>query len=749
MILLVTVFNVAVFGGGLVWLTGRLGSEREDSADVAEELVLERLRNRLDVQGRLRAGEILGWPRWERFEDAVLVQLQGTETRGGLLLDMREVARSGRPRIVPSGVALPLRHPPPAGPRKVVLPPVRWRERWTVPDRGFAPRLLLQLAAVAHGASLALGRPLPTGVVRAAAGRLEFHNPFPYPLRVAAPTVLRHMRYTLVLPRPRPREVWGACYITGRLPALPWEVLPALSSARYIGLSRQRQRAYDRVMGHQERHMLTAARDGAVPVVLYQASVILPIPDRQGRPWGSGVFPSPLWPTLVPGPLFAPWRWLRGATIDVLPEREGRPLLDVAGIFLNPLGSAHRPPAWDGDRVLADIRRAASDGSTIENERGLAVPLYLSSGELWGGVWLQPRRERVVATLLRELSPWFLLSTALLTAATFVGMHRLVLDPVGRLARGARRLASGELSTRIPEVHRRDELADLVRSFNTMAVQVEGFNARLAREVQEATAAALEAEAAAMTQRRLAATGELAAGIAHEINNPLGGMLNALEVLRRGDLDAAKRHEYLELLEGGLEHIRGTVGKVLRLAPRETRTELVDLADPLGDALGLVRHRAVEQGTVIRLTGAGGPRSVDAPRALEPWRGLPPVRGQQNELGQAVLNLLVNALDALEGWRPESGPEPGGGTVTVGLEAAGQELHLWIVDDGPGVDPEVLPRAADLFFTTKQSGKGTGLGLAIVHSVVAGHGGTVRLSSPAQGGFRVDLHLPIAAEPGP
>ena len=148
----------------------------------------------------------------------------------------------------------------------------------------------------------------------------------------------------------------------------------------------------------------------------------------------------------------------------------------------------------------------------------------------------------------------------------------------------------------------------------------------------------------------------------------------------------------------------------------------------------------------LLLEGRGGERDVDAPGALEPWLELPPVLGQSNELGQAVLNLLVNALDAVEGGE-------GAGEVRVGLDVRDGRAHLWIKDDGPGMDPSLLPRAADLFFTTKDAGRGTGLGLAIVHNVIGGHGGTVQLHNRSSGGFRVDVELPLApagpAEPAP
>jgi signal transduction histidine kinase len=126
----------------------------------------------------------------------------------------------------------------------------------------------------------------------------------------------------------------------------------------------------------------------------------------------------------------------------------------------------------------------------------------------------------------------------------------------------------------------------------------------------------------------------------------------------------------------------------------------------------------------------------DVAGALALWRDLPPVRGAANELGQAVLNLLVNALDALEARSS--------GEVRIELAEAPGVQRITVSDDGPGVDEETLARAADPFFTTKEQGRGTGLGLAIVHHVANAHGGRVLLWSRPGRGFRVELELPVA-----
>jgi len=218
-------------------------------------------------------------------------------------------------------------------------------------------------------------------------------------------------------------------------------------------------------------------------------------------------------------------------------------------------------------------------------------------------------------------------------------------------------------------------------------------------------------------------------------------------VLGREDLPADKRRRYVALLSGGLERIRRTVGQLLRFTPRSTRPEQFAVHEPVLDAVALVRHRAAGLG--VELVVSDGRRSapggeLDEQLALS-LAALPPVLGESHEIAQALLNLLVNALDALEEL-PAPGPGTSRGEVEVTLERRDDWLRIEVRDDGPGIRSETLERAADLFFTTKAPGKGSGLGLAIVHSVVAAHGGRVELESAPGAGFSARIELPIAAE---
>ena len=405
-------------------------------------------------------------------------------------------------------------------------------------------------------------------------------------------------------------------------------------------------------------------------------------------------------------------------------ERGKEDRITPEGIYVNPAGATRRPPDFDSQVVLGAIWDAMARGENVRAAGGLAMPI-VKRGAVRGGCWLR-REQAVVQGVLLELLPAFVLSTLLLGAVMYWIMGRLVVKPIEALAGGARRVRDGDLTVRREEPARTDDLADLVRSFNQMTATVQGFNARLEEEVERATDLARRAEAAAMTQRRLAAMGELAAGIAHEINNPLGGMINAVEVLGRDDLPETRRTEYRALVARGLERIGETVHRLRRFTPRDAPHEPVELSGVVQDSLDLIRHRAGRLGVALGWTPpAPGPA--------------PAVQGAANEIGQSVLNLLANALDALEekGTRDPKGPR-----IDVELTWDEAAVILRVGDNGPGVTEEELARVSDLFYTTKEVGKGTGLGLALVHTAMRKHRGRIAITSEPGAFFRVELRFP-------
>jgi signal transduction histidine kinase len=245
--------------------------------------------------------------------------------------------------------------------------------------------------------------------------------------------------------------------------------------------------------------------------------------------------------------------------------------------------------------------------------------------------------------------------------------------------------------------------------------------ARLAAEARHAEERR-ELERLVQHSDRLASVGRLAAGIAHEINNPLEGMANYLalldEDLARGDtreasLLASRLHE-------GLDRAAAIVRQVLAFAdPGRAPKQPLDLRQLVERTLGFVR--ANPEFRHLEIAALGAP---DDPV---------PVLGNATTLGQLALNLLINACQA----------QPGGGRVETRLETAGDRARLTIDDWGPGLPPETLAHLFEPFYSTRGT---TGLGLAVCHGIVGDHGGTLAAVNRPEGGARFVVALPLDAE---
>ena len=237
-------------------------------------------------------------------------------------------------------------------------------------------------------------------------------------------------------------------------------------------------------------------------------------------------------------------------------------------------------------------------------------------------------------------------------------------------------------------------------------------------EEREVTQALFHAE-------KMSAIGQLAGGVAHEINNPLGGILAFAQLMSR-DERSADDAENLRLIQDAAMRAKRIVESLLRFSRRPQGDEKgpVDLGKIAEDALFLV-------GPQLK----GG--TVEVVRSFEPVTAL----GNANQLQQIAVNLLVNAIQAVAG--------SGKITVAVGPAGAGR-ARLSVADTGPGVRPEHAKRIFEPFFTTKPEGQGTGLGLSICYQIAEEHGGTITLESEPGRGARFVLELPIAhprAEP--
>ena len=240
-----------------------------------------------------------------------------------------------------------------------------------------------------------------------------------------------------------------------------------------------------------------------------------------------------------------------------------------------------------------------------------------------------------------------------------------------------------------------------------------------------------QAERNRAEMERLAVVGKLAAGVAHEVNNPLAYVKSNLgfleEELREPTPDVEELRRVLEETQQGVLRIQQIVADLRRFS-RDTAES--DERCAVGDAVDEARRLAS-----VRLRSLGEVVVEVAP-------ALPPVRISQRHLVQVLVNLLLNAADAMETAEPRRPAR-----ILVRASATERGARLDVEDNGPGIPDAVLPRLFEPFFTTKPPGKGTGLGLALCREYVARAGGTLAAENRPEGGARFTLHLPGAEGP--
>lgn len=323
---------------------------------------------------------------------------------------------------------------------------------------------------------------------------------------------------------------------------------------------------------------------------------------------------------------------------------------------------------------------------------------------------------------LASRSRWLLGATiaAVLLFAGFVHAgYRWIFQPVRALHEGARRVAHGDLDYRV-ELDTRDEMAELAESFNQMTGRFQEIKADLDDQVRDRSRQLVRSE-------RLAGVGFLAAGVAHEINNPLSAIAMASESLQQrlehllenapSDERAVIR-QYLQMIEREAFRCQEITARLLDFSRGQdadrSEHDLVALVD---EVLALVRHMSRFRDRRIQFADSG-------PCLLD-------VSGPQ--IKQVILNLVANALESTEE----------GGRLEIELLPQTDQVTLVFTDDGCGMTEETIENLFEPFYTTKSTGRGTGLGLSISHRIVTEHGGMIEVQSRGPGhGSRFRLQLP-------
>ncbi len=370
----------------------------------------------------------------------------------------------------------------------------------------------------------------------------------------------------------------------------------------------------------------------------------------------------------------------------------------------------------------------------------LRTELLFNLSALAGGALVLALVSAAVAPLLGPGATGLTLLVALVAADLVIFVifgrylvSRLVIEPMDRLIGATQAVSDGELSRRAP-------------SGSTKEMD------RLASSVNRMTERLLDAQGALVRAEKLASVGRLAAGVAHEVGNPLAAMENYVELLRRRGVEP----DLVEAIEREAGRIDAIVRSLLDYSrPRTAEREALDLGSVAAGAVELLRTQGALRGVSVEVAQG---------------EGVPRVLGDRSALEQVFVNLILNAIDAAgEGGRlviavsatglgdaagaPRRGSDADDGPAASRLRPrASRHLEavrdgspaaqVVVADSGPGVPPQLVARIFDPFFTTKPPGRGTGLGLAIVQRTVQDHGGRVDVSTAREGGAAFTVTLP-------
>jgi len=323
---------------------------------------------------------------------------------------------------------------------------------------------------------------------------------------------------------------------------------------------------------------------------------------------------------------------------------------------------------------------------------------------------------------------WFLVGSIVFgVGAAMVFMWIFVYRPVKGLIAGTHRVADGDLDYRLP-VGSEDELGDLAASFNKMTAQVAGVQAKIEEEVRRKTAELERVHRTLLSSEKMASIGKLAATVAHEINNPLFGILTyarlvSRELLKHEMAGRDEMAEQLQTIERESKRCGDLVKNLLTFSRQQpSHREPNDLNTVVHRAVLLVKHKLDMQ-------------NIELVENLA--KELPAVDCDANQIQQVILVLLVNASEAM--------PKGGRLEVTTEFDSRTEQGSVRVKDTGSGIPADALPRIFDPFFTTKEDQNRTGLGLAVAHSIVEQHAGEISVRSTPGEGTEFQVMLPAAA----
>ena len=330
--------------------------------------------------------------------------------------------------------------------------------------------------------------------------------------------------------------------------------------------------------------------------------------------------------------------------------------------------------------------------------------------------------ERVMLTFTIMAS----LCIVLLLVILYFSTTRII-NPLQKMVVATQKIAKGDLSHEV-KVNSKDEIGNLANSFNQMTADLKAANEKLIewgrtleKKVEERTRELTEMQAHLFESEKLASLGKLAAGIAHEINNPLGSILIYSHLLLEDTDKNSPHYENLKKVVKETSRCKDIVKGLLEFArPKEPEKSLADINEIVEKSLSIMERQALFQNITIKKLYASD---------------LPKIVADSAQLQQVFVNIVLNAAEAMDG----------NGVLTLSTSLNRDETYIDVKfsDTGHGIKEEDKKRLFEPFFSTKEIGKGTGLGLAISYSIIQKHQGSIEVKSETEKGSTFTVKLPI------
>lgn len=418
----------------------------------------------------------------------------------------------------------------------------------------------------------------------------------------------------------------------------------------------------------------------------------------------------------------------------------------TATIFQHDLRISTNVPNENGERAIGTrVSKEVSNAVLVKGEpwldRAFVVnlwyitayePIKNINNEIIGILYVGMLEKPYIDTANRVMLTFTLLAflcVVFLLVILYFSTTRII-NPLQKMVIATQEIAKGDLSHKV-EVNSKDEIGYLADSFNQMTTDLKGAEEKLIewgktleRKVEERTKELTEMQSHLIQSEKLASLGKLAAGIAHEINNPLGGILIYSNLLLEDTDKNSPHYENLKKIVKETSRCKDIVKGLLEFArPKEPEMSSVNINEIVERSLAIMERQALFQNIAINKTYANN---------------LPRIVADSAQLQQVFMNIILNSAEAMDG--------KGVLTLSTSLNPDESYIEISFSDTGCGINEEDKKRLFEPFFSTKEVGKGTGLGLAISYSIIQKHKGTIKFQSQVGEGSTFTVKIPVEKE---